>query len=338
MNREVRLKARPQGMPTLDLFDVVELPMPEVGEGDVLVRNVFMSVDPYMRGRMNDVKSYVPPFQIGEPLDGRAVGLVVESRHGELQVGDYVSSGLGWREYFTSDGSAARGELVKLDASIDPLSLYLGVLGMPSMTAWLGMGQIGKPQRGETVFVSGAAGAVGSIAGQLASLEGCRVVGSVGSDAKVAFVTDELGFDAAFNYKSVDLDDALAEACPDGVDVYFDNVGGAHLQAALEAMNDFGRIVECGMISLYNESTPTSGPNNLAHIVRKRLRVQGFIVSDSADQVGAFRTEMTRRVAEGEIRYRETVVQGLENAPQAFIGLFQGDNIGKMVVQIGEVS
>jgi NADPH-dependent curcumin reductase CurA len=338
MNREVRLKARPQGAPTLDLFDVVESPMPELGDGDVLVRNIFMSVDPYMRGRMNDVKSYVPPFQIGEALDGRAVGEVVESRQAELRVGDYVSSGLGWREYFTSDGSADRGELVKLDPSVDPLSLYLGVLGMPGMTAWLGMGQIGKPQRGETVFVSGAAGAVGSVAGQLASLEGCRVVGSAGSDAKVAFVTDELGFDAAFNYKSVDLEQAVAAACPNGIDVYFDNVGGAHLQAALEQMNDFGRIVSCGMISQYNEASPTPGPNNLAHIVRKRLRVQGFIVSDSADQVGEFRAEMTRRVAAGEIHYRETVVEGLENAPQAFIGLFQGDNIGKMVVQIGAVS
>ena len=179
--------------------------MPEAGDGDVLVRNVFMSVDPYMRGRMNDAKSYAPPFQIGQPLDGRAVGRVVESRHAELQVGDYVSSGLGWREYFVSDGSAERGALDKLDPGVDPLSLYLGVLGMPGMTAWLGMSEIGKPQRGETVFVSGAAGAVGSVAGQLASLEGCRVVGSAGSDAKVAFVTDELGFDAAFNYKSVDF-------------------------------------------------------------------------------------------------------------------------------------
>jgi NADPH-dependent curcumin reductase CurA len=172
----------------------------------------------------------------------------------------------------------------------------------------------------------------------LALLEGCRVVGSVGSDAKLAFVTDELGFDAAFNYKSVDVGEAVAAACPDGIDVYFDNVGGEHLQAALEQMNDFGRLVECGMISQYNDVSPMPGPNNLAHIVRKRLRVQGFIVSDSAERVGEFRSEMTRRVAEGEIRFRETVVQGLENAPQAFIGLFQGDNIGKMVVQIGPVA
>jgi len=338
MNRAVRLKARPKGLPSSDLFEVVESPMPEIGEGDVLVRNIYMSVDPYMRGRMNDVKSYVPPFQIGEPLDGRAVGRVVESRHAQFEVGDYVSSGLGWREYFSTDGSVERGELGKLEPRDDSLSLYLGVLGMPGLTAWVGMRQIGRPRRGETVFVSGAAGAVGSVAGQLAALEGCRVVGSAGSEAKIAFVKNEMGFDAAFNYKSVDLEESLAQACPDGIDVYFDNVGGEHLQAALNQMNDFGRIVACGMISQYNEATPTPGPNNLAHIVRKRLRVQGYIVSDSMDQIGEFRVEMARRIAEGEIHHRETVVEGIENAPQAFIGLFKGDNIGKMVVQIGPVS
>ena len=330
MNHEIRLAARPQGLPRASDFELEETPVPEPADEDALIRNAFMSVDPYMRGRMNDVRSYVPPFELGEPLSGGAVGQVVESRLPGFAPGDWVLSMLGWREWAVSDGTMLR----KLDPVAAPVSTALGVMGMPGLTAYVGLLDIGQLQGGETVFVSGAAGAVGSVAGQIAKLKGCRVIGSAGSDEKVAWLR-ELGLDAAFDYRDVDVDDALREAAPDGIDVYFDNVGGAHLEAALTALRTYGRVVACGSISRYNDQERTPGPWNIFLVVTKRLRVQGFIVSDHFDRLPAFAADMSGWLREGKVRYRETVVEGIENAPAAFIGLLTGENTGKMLVKVG---
>lgn len=331
MNRQIHLGARPVGFPKPGDFEFVEVPVPEPAEGQVLVRNTYMSVDPYMRGRMNDVKSYTPPFQLGEPLQGGATGVVVESKHPDFSAGDPVTGSQGWREYDAVPGKALR----RLDLDRAPMHAYLGVMGGTGFTAYVGLLDIGQPRAGETVFVSAAAGAVGSVAGQIASLLGCRVVGSAGSDAKVAMLQDELGFDAAINYKTTDLDAALAETCPDGIDVYFDNVGGSHLQAALNHMNPFGRIAACGMISQYNNEEPAPGPNNLVAIVRQRLRMQGFILSDHVERRPDFERDMAQWLAEDRIQHRVTVVEGIENAVDAFLGLLQGENTGKMLVKVG---
>ena len=331
VNREVRLAARPVGLPKATDFQLVETEVPEPQDGEILVRTIFMSVDPYMRGRMNDVKSYVPPFELGQPLQGGAVGRVERSRNRDYREGDYVQSSFGWREYFVSNGAG----LGKVEPLAGSLSAHLGVLGGTGLTAYVGLLDIGQPKDGETVFVSAAAGAVGSIVGQIAKLKGCHVVGSAGSDAKVAFIRDELGFDAAFNYKTTGIEDALAQTCPDGIDVYFENVGGDHLQAALNHMNPFGRIPVCGMISVYNNDAPAPGPNNLGTIVRQRLLAKGFIISDHLDRRAAFVADMSAWIREGKVKSRETIVEGIDNAPAAFIGLLQGENIGKMLVKLG---
>ena len=329
VSREIHLKSRPVGLPRDSDFELVEVPMPTPGAGEVLVCNHYMSVDPYMRGRMYDQPSYVAPFQIGEALDGGCVGQVVQSNHPSLQEGAYVSGRQGWREYYVSDGTG----LTPVDPSRVPLQAYLGTIGMPGMTAYVGLLDIGQPKAGETVFVSAAAGAVGSVVCQIAKLQGCRVVGSAGSDAKVQWLQEVAGVDAAFNYKTVDsLVAALGRHCPDGIDVYFENVGGAHLEAALEHMNAYGRIPLCGMISQYNDPAP--GPSNLRVAVRKRLRLQGFIVSDHADRQAQFHADMAQWIAAGNIRWEETIVEGIANAPRAFIGLFTGENIGKMLVKL----
>jgi NADPH-dependent curcumin reductase CurA len=300
-------------------------------DGQVLVRNLFMSVDPYMRGRMNDVKSYVPPFQVGQPLEGGAIGEVVESRASGLEPGDAVLSMRGWREYFVADAR----EVLRVDRSVAPLSAYLGVLGMTGMTAWVGL-KLADVRAGDRLFVSAAAGAVGSIAGQLAKLRGCYVVGSAGSPAKVALLLNEdgFGFDRAFNYKDGDLRAQLRNAAPEGLDVYFDNVGGDHLEAALAAMRDHGRIVACGGISRYNDETAPPGPRNLFMVVTKRLTIKGFIVLDWRAERPAFLNEVGALVAEGKLRAKETIVEGLEHAPQAFLDLMRGENVGKMIVRI----
>ena len=330
VNREVRLAARPVGFPKESDFQLAETEVPDPIEGQVLVRNLLMSVDPYMRGRMNDVKSYVPPFELGQPLQGGAIGRVERSQHPGFRVGDYVQSSLGWREYFLSDG---RG-LAKVEPVAGSLSAHLGVLGGTGLTAYVGLLDIGQPRAGETVFVSAAAGAVGSVVGQIAKLKGCRVIGSAGSDAKVTFLRDELGFDAAFNYKTTGPEVALTQTCPDGIDVYFENVGGDHLQAALNHMNPFGRIPVCGMISVYNNALPAPGPNNLSAIVRQRLFVKGFIISDHLDRRPAFVADMSEWLATGKVKSRETIVERIECAPAAFIGLLEGENLGKMLVRL----
>jgi NADPH-dependent curcumin reductase CurA len=329
-SRELRLRARPEALPSGEHFELVEVDVPEPGEGEVLVRNEWMSVDPYMRGRMREGPSYAEPWAVGEAMQGGAVGRVIASGDAAFAGGDLVASNLGWREL----ALAPREAFMRLDPDVERVSDYLGALGMPGHTAYVGLLDLGQPQAGETVFVSAAAGAVGSVVGQIAKLRGCRVVGSAGSEEKVAWLRDDLGFDAAINYRTTDLEAGLAEHAPEGVDIYFDNVGHDHLQAALNHLNMHGRVVACGSIAGYNEAEPRPGPNNLGNIVRQRLTIRGFIVSDHADRREAFLADMRRWLAEGEVRSRQTVVEGLERAPEAFLGLFDGTNIGKMVVRI----
>ena len=325
-SREIHLVVRPHGMPQPTDFALVEVDVPEAADGEVLIRNAFMSVDPYMRGRMNDAKSYVPPFQLGEVLTGGAVGQVVTSRNDRFEEGAWVVHNLGWRELALSDGAG----LLPFGAAAGPVSTGLGVLGMPGLTAYVGLLDVGRAEAGETVYVSGAAGAVGSAVGQIAKLKGCRVIGSAGSAEKVAWLK-ELGFDEAFDYHEVPAGDALSE----GIDVYFDNVGGPTLEAALAALRVRGRVVACGAISQYNATELPAGPRNLFLAVTKRLRIEGFIVSDHFDRMPGFLGEVAPWVRDGSVRYRETVVEGIENAPAAFIGLLGGENIGKMLVRVG---
>ena len=328
---EIRLASRPDGAPVPGNFELAEVPLPEPRDGEVLVRNSYLSVDPYMRGRMRDVKSYIPPFQVGDVLQGGAVGQVIASNDDGLGEGSWVQSLQGWREHYVSGGEG----LLPVDPSLAPVSTSLGVLGMPGLTAYAGLLEIGKPEEGETVFVSAAAGAVGSLVGQLARIKGCRAVGSAGSREKVDFLTEDLGFDAAFDYKQVNLAEALREHCPDGIDVYFDSVGGDHLEAALGRMNRFGRVPLCGMVSLYNLEEPPPGPRNIASLLVNRVTMRGFIVTDHYDLYPRFVEEMAGYVKSGAMKYRETVVDGIESMPEAFIGLLEGENIGKMLVRVG---
>jgi NADPH-dependent curcumin reductase CurA len=331
-SREIRLAARPVGEPKPSDFELAEAQVPDPGGGELLVRNRWMSVDPYMRGRMNDTRSYVPPFALGEPLQGGAVGEVIASGAEGVEPGQWVLHFAGWREVALVPAVQAQ----PIDIGLAPPSAYLGVLGMPGLTAYVGLFDIAGLRDGEAVFVSGAAGAVGSLAGQLAKTRGCRVIGSAGSPEKVAFLKDELGFDVAFNYRDAPVSEQLRQAAPDGIDVYFDNVGGVHLEAALGALRLHGRVAMCGAISVYNATEPPPGPRNITSVVGKRLTLRGFIISDHFDRMPAFAQEVGSLLREGKIRYRETVVEGLEHAPEAFIGLLRGENLGKMVVQLQE--
>lgn len=330
LGREVRLVARPQGFPGEDLFEIADAPIPDPAEGQVLIRNTYFSVDPYMRPRMNDVRSYVAPFTLGEAMTGGAVGRVAVSRNSRYAEGEWVLHQLGWREWALSDGATLR----RLDPTLAPVSTALGVLGMPGFTAWYGLFVLGEPKEGETVFVSGAAGAVGSAAGQMAHISGCRVIGSAGSREKVTWL-EELGFDGAFDYDEQIPRRALAELAPDGIDIYFDNVGGDHLEAAIGALRNHGRVVACGSISRYNDAEPAPGPRNMFLVVTKRLRLQGYIITDHFDRFGEFAREASEWVRDGRLQYRETIVDGIENAPKAFLGLLRGENIGKMLVKVG---
>ncbi len=329
-SREIRLVARPRGEPTPSDFELADVELGDPGDGEILVRNAFVSVDPYMRGRMNDARSYVPPFALGEALRGGAVGRVVASGHERWPAGTWVVHDHGWREAAMLDGRGMRA----VDPSAAPVSTALGVLGMPGLTAFVGIVDIAEVREGETVFVSGAAGAVGSTAAQLARTRGARVIGSAGTGEKVAWLR-ELGLDEAFDYHESPVGEALRELAPDGIDVYFDNVGGETLEAAIGAMRLHGRIVACGSISRYNATEALPGPRNLFMVVTKRLRMQGFIVSDHSDRYPAFVNEVGPLVADGTIRYRETVVEGIERAPDAFIGMLEGANVGKMLVRVG---
>jgi NADPH-dependent curcumin reductase CurA len=332
VSREIRLKHRPLGMPKEEHFELATVRVPEPEEGEMLVRNVYISVDPYMRGRMSERESYVPPFQLGRPLEGGCVGRVLRSVEGRFREGDFVLSMLGWREYFVSDGTG----LIRIDPAIAPVQAYLGALGMPGLTAYVGLLDLGQPEENKTVFVSAASGAVGSIVCQIAKIMGCRVVGSAGSDAKIAWLLERAGVDAAFNYKKAgDLAAEVGKHCPEGIDIYFDNVGGTHLSAALDHMKNSGRIVLCGMISQYNVTRPPRAPSNLILAIAKRLTLRGFIVTDHLHRQQEFLARMGRWIAEGRITWKETVVEGIENAPRAFLGLFSGENVGKMLVKIG---
>jgi NADPH-dependent curcumin reductase CurA len=330
-NHEIRLKSRPVGLPTADNFEVAETPVPTPAAGQVLVRNSYISVDPYMRGRMVDRKSYVPPFQIGQVLQGGAVGQVVASNgNDKLKVGDFVQSMNGWREWYVSGGQ----DVQKFDPQVS-IQSYLGALGMPGMTAYVGLMRIAALKDGERVFVSAASGAVGSVACQIAKAKGCYVVGSAGSDEKVKYLK-ELGVDQTINYKTAgDLNAAVTRAFPEGIDVYFENVGGAHLEAALNNMRPNGRIALCGMIDIYNATELMPGPRNLAMAIGLSLTLRGFIVSNHTDMQADFHRDMAKWAKEGKMKWRETVVDGVENSPKAFIGLFKGDNLGKMVVRVG---
>ncbi len=332
-SREIRLRARPHGWPSPEDFELTTVELPPPRDGQVLVRNLVMSVDPYMRGRMDDAKSYVPPFELGAALDGAAVGVVVASESPDLEVGDHVLHGYGWREMVVAPATQLR----RVEGEHHPAAAYLGVLGTPGLTAYVGLVEVASMAEGDSVFVSGAAGAVGSLVGQIARLRGAsRVIGSAGSAAKVAHVVDELGFDAAFDYKTAPVRRQLREAAPDGIDVYFDNVGGDHLEAAIGALRTHGRVALCGAIGQYNATEAAPGPRNLILAVGQRLTLRGFIVTDHLDLRDQFEREMGAWLADGSIKTRETVVEGLARAPEAFIGLLRGDNVGKMLVRVSD--
>ena len=320
INRKFTLAARPVGYPKPSDFDLVTEPIPVPKDGELLVHTNYLSVDPYMRGRMNDRASYAPNVQIGEVMVGTVVGEVVASKNLDFQVGDIATGGLGWQEYGVSDGNNLR----KVDPTLAPISTALGILGMPGLTAYFGLLEICNPQAGETVFVSAAAGAVGSLVGQIAKIKGCRAVGSAGSDEKVDYVVDELGFDAAFNYKTTeDYGTQLAELCPDGIDAYFDNVGGAITDAVFPLINVKARISICGQISQYNLENPEQGPRFLWHLIVKRAKIQGFLVFEFADKHDDGLRQMAEWIQAGKLKYREEITEGFENAPAAFIGMLK---------------
>jgi hypothetical protein len=329
-SREIHLAARPVGEPKPSDFELVEVEVPDPGPDEIVVRNRWMSVDPYMRGRMNDLRSYVQPFEIGAPLEGGAVGDVVASEAEQIATGQQVLHQLGWREYAVLPAAAAR----PIDTELAPDSAYLGVLGMPGLTAYAGLFDVAEYRDGDVVFVSAAAGAVGSLVGQLAKTRGSRVIGSAGSGEKVSYLLDELGFDAAFNYRDGDVSELLSAAAPDGIDVYFDNVGGDHLVAAISSMRQSGRIALCGAVSVYNATGPQPGPWNLPLAIGKRLTLRGFIVTDHAPRFRQLVEEVAPMVRDGTIKFRESVVEGIANAPEAFIGLLRGENLGKMLVRL----
>jgi NADPH-dependent curcumin reductase CurA len=337
-NRQIVLAARPHGDPKESDFKLVETAVPEPGPGQLLLRTLYLSLDPYMRGRMSAGPSYAPPTDIGAVMGGATVCRVEESRVQGFEVGDIVEAFTGWQEYALLDGKGVR----KIDRSIAPVTTALGVLGMPGLTAWSGLKNIGQPKAGETLVVASASGAVGSLVGQLAKLEGCRVVGIAGGDRKCRYVVDELGFDACIDHRRSEFADALKDACPNGIDIDFENVGGDVFDAVLPLLNNFARVPVCGLIAHYNATElPTAVdrvPLLMRSILTKRLTIRGFIVIDFADQRPDFIAEVAPLVRDGRIKYREDIVAGLDNAPRALIGLLNGENFGKMIVRVAAES
>lgn len=333
--QQIQLVARPEGMPVKEDFNFKEIEVPKPSKGQVLVKTLYLSVDPYMRGRMSDAKSYVEPFQLNEALAGGAVGEVVESESGHFQKGDFVVGMLPWQEYSVADEKQVRS----IDPNVAPISTHLSILGMTGLTAYFGLLDIGQPKEGETVVVSGAAGAVGSVVGQIAKIKGARVVGIAGSDEKVSYLTDTLGFDAGINYKTTDnIYAALKEACPNGIDVYFENVGGEIGDAALSLLNKHARVPVCGAISSYNKTDRDLGPRVQTRLIKSSALMKGFVVNDYNDRFKEGATELGQWLSQGKLQYEETITEGLENVTDAFLGLFQGKNIGKQLVKIADPS
>lgn len=335
VNSRIVLNSRPIGAPTLDNFRLEETAIPDLVDGPMLLRTLYLSLDPYMRGRMSDAPSYAPPVEVGAVMIGGTVARVETSRHPDFRSGELVLSFNGWQDYALSDGTG----LTRLDPQMPQPTLALGVLGMPGFTAYMGLLDIGQPQAGETVVVAAASGAVGSVVGQIAKIKGCRVVGVAGGTKKCRFITEELGFDAGVDHHGADFAEQLAKACPDGIDVYFENVGGKVFDAVLPLLNPAARIPVCGLIAHYNDTALSAGPDRLSLLARtlltKRIRMQGFIIfEDYGDRYGEFSNQMSAWIREGKIKYREDLVAGLENAPQAFIGLLEGKNFGKLVIEV----
>ncbi|MFP6679121.1 MAG: NADP-dependent oxidoreductase [Dehalococcoidia bacterium] len=332
VNRQWILKSRPDGMPRESDLEIVETPIPEPRHGEVLVKSLWMSIDPYMRGRLRDGPSYAEPVPIGGVLQGESVGRVMESKLDGFQAGDIVRGHIGWQEYGILDVKGAHA----VDASLGPISTSVGVLGMPGLTAFFGLLEVNRPKPGETIVVSAASGAVGAIVGQIAKIMGCRVVGIAGSDEKVSYIVDELGFDAGINYKNQDVASAIADACPDGVDGYFDNVGGEITEAVMPFFNLFARMAICGRISEYNEETPSMGPRVMRFVHTKQAVVEGFLVFRWEDRYEEGRARLADWVRNGQIKYLEDIVDGFENAPKAFIGQLGGANFGKLLIRVSD--
>lgn len=332
-NRVYKLGKRPTGVPDESVFDLVEEPVPDPGPGEALVRTLYLSVDPYMRGRMRERDSYAESWQVGDPLEGRIVGEVVESNGAGFEPGDVVTGNLHWAEYATAPGSALTG----VDPDRAPLSAYLGVLGLTGLTAYFGVREIARPRAGETFVVTGAAGAVGSVAGQIAGLDGARVVGFAGTDEKVTFLEEDLGFDAGIDYsRTDDYAAALDSVAPGGVDAYFDNVGGEITDAVFTRLTVDARVAVCGQIALYNATTVPTGPRKLSRLIETRATVEGFLVGDFRPRHDRARRQLAEWVNSGDLEYRETITDGLESAPDAFVGLFEGKNLGKQLVRVAE--
>jgi NADPH-dependent curcumin reductase CurA len=333
-NRQILLASRPRGEPTPDSFRLVEAEVPEPGPGQMLLRTIFLSLDPYMRGRMDAGPSYAKPVEVGEVMEGRAVCEVVKSNLPQYQPGDISLAGTGWQEYALSDGKGVQ----KLDPALRPLSYALGVLGMPGLTAYTGLLNIGQPKEGEPLVVAAASGAVGSVVGQIAKIKGCRVVGIAGGERKCRYVKEELGFDACLDHRQPELAERLRAACPSGIDIYFENVGGPVFEAVLPLLNNFARVPVCGLIAHYNAAELPAGPNRVPELMRailvKRLTFRGFIVGDFAAQYADFLRDMTGWLREGRIKYREDITDGLENAPRELIGLLKGENFGKKIIRV----
>ena len=333
--QQIQLVSRPEGMPVKEDFLYKEIDVPQPSNGEVLVKTIYLSVDPYMRGRMSDAKSYVEPFKLNEALAGGVVGEIVESKSAHFQKGDFVVGMLPWQEYSV----AKEKEIRTIDPDVAPISTYLSILGMTGLTAYFGLMDIGQPKEGETVVVSGAAGAVGSVVGQIAKIQGARVVGIAGSDEKVSYLTDTLGFDVGINYKTTDnIYASLKEACPNGIDVYFENVGGEIGDAALSLLNKHARIPVCGAISSYNKTDRDLGPRVQSRLIKSSALMKGFVVNDYNDRFKEGATELGQWLSQGKLQYEETITEGLDNVTDAFLGLFQGKNIGKQLVKIADPS
>lgn len=332
MNKQWRLKTRPVGEPNADTWEYTETEVPPIEDGQLLIKIDYISIDPAMRGWLNDAKSYIAPVKVGDVMRAGTVGEVIDSKHADFAVGDYVSGHNGVQSYAVSDGTG----IYKVDPNLAPLSYYLGVLGMPGMTGYFGLLKTGEPKAGETVVVSGAAGAVGGLVGQIAKIKGCRVVGIAGGHGKCQFLVDELGFDAAIDYKNEDVKKALKQVCPNGVDVYFDNVGGDILDDVLTQINLRARIVICGAISQYNNTTPVKGPSNYLSLLVNRARMEGIVVFDNIKEYPTAMTDIAGWIQSGDIKVKDHIVNGIDTFPETLMMLFNGENFGKLVLKVEE--